>query len=239
MAEAQTKRRKVWITRTEPGAARTGEKVGALGFEPIVAPLLTIHPTGAALNLQPSEAMALTSSQAVAMLGPDVPRDALVFAVGDATAKAARAAGFSRVISADGDVNALSEAILRARPLAVLHPTAERTAGDLTGVLGREGLQARRVVVYRTEPVRTVPEAATAAWTAGDLAAILVHSPRAARIAAALTRRAGLASQGVLALGLSPACAQPLARRGFTVRAAITPTEAALMALLAEASASI
>ncbi len=239
MAEARTERRKVWITRTEPGAARTAEKVAALGFEPIVAPLLTIQPTGAALDLQPSEALALTSSQAVAMLGSDVPRTALVFAVGDATAKAARAAGFTRVISADGDVNALSEAILKARPLAVLHPTAERTAGDLTGMLVGGGLPARRVVVYRTEPVPAMPEAAMAAWTAGDLAALLAHSPRAARIAAALTHRAGLATRGVLALGLSPACALPLARRGFTTRAAAAPREADLMALLAEATASI
>src|SRR5438093_1296853 len=37
-------RRKVWITRAEPGAAATAERVRALGFEPVVAPLLTLSP---------------------------------------------------------------------------------------------------------------------------------------------------------------------------------------------------
>lgn len=233
MAEARTKRRKVWITRTEPGAARTADKVAALGFEPIVAPLLTIQPTGAALELQPFEALALTSSQVVAMLGPDVPREALVFAVGETTARAARAAGFTKVISADGDVKALSETILKARALAVVHAAAARTAGDLAGMLAQQGLSTRRVVVYRAEPVRALPEAVIQAWTTAALGALLVHSPRAARSAAALVRRAGLAPRDVMALGLSPACLQPLVRRGFAGQAAAAPTEAALMALLA------
>ena len=34
---------RVWITRAKPGAARTAARLRDMGFEPIVAPLLTIE----------------------------------------------------------------------------------------------------------------------------------------------------------------------------------------------------
>ena len=40
---------RVWVARPEPGAARTGERLAALGHLPLVAPVLVVRPTGAAL----------------------------------------------------------------------------------------------------------------------------------------------------------------------------------------------
>ena len=46
--------RRVWVTRAEPGAARTADRLTALGFTPIVAPLLTLAPLPGALDAAPS-----------------------------------------------------------------------------------------------------------------------------------------------------------------------------------------
>src|SRR5690606_4212312 len=35
---------RVWITRAQPGAARTADRLTALGLEPVIAPLLAIRP---------------------------------------------------------------------------------------------------------------------------------------------------------------------------------------------------
>ena len=182
MPEART----VWITRAAPAADRTAERVAALGWRPLVAPLLVVRPVKAALTLDPGEALAFTSSQALHHLDPTTPRGAMVFAVGDATAEAARAAGFTDVRSAAGDVEALATLILKARPAAVLHPAAARTAGDLVRRLSEAGLPARRVTVYRAEACTAPPAAAMEALSAGALAAVLIHSPRAGQIAAEL-----------------------------------------------------
>ena len=38
------RRQKIWITRAQPGAEVTAERVRALGHEAIVAPLLAVKP---------------------------------------------------------------------------------------------------------------------------------------------------------------------------------------------------
>jgi uroporphyrinogen-III synthase len=227
--------RTVWITRAEPGASATAARVRALGFDPLVAPLLAIRSKAASLNLEPFEALAFTSSQALLHLPPDLPRDRRVFAVGDATAEAARRAGFTDVLSAAGDVDALAALILNESPLAVAHPSADRTAGDLVRQLTDAGLPARRVTVYRAEPCKTLPPMVAQAVYSRALAAVLIHSPRGGQIAAALIAREKLAMEDVEVLGLSPACLKPLARTGFRrIRPAAAPREADLLTLLAD-----
>src|ERR1700741_2830119 len=100
---------RVAITRAQPEADRTAERVRARGAEAIVAPLLTIMPCGYDTNTEGAQAIVFTSSNGVRAF-PDVrgARDRLVLTVGDATAEAAREAGFSNVRSADGDVIALA-----------------------------------------------------------------------------------------------------------------------------------
>ncbi|MGI8842005.1 MAG: uroporphyrinogen-III synthase, partial [Caulobacteraceae bacterium] len=116
----------VWITRAPPGAEATAERVRALGFAPVVAPLLAVRAVGEGpIDLVGVGALAFTSANAVAAFAARSPEGVVpVFAVGEATAAAARAAGFSAVVSADGDVAALAATIAaRAGALtgAVLH----------------------------------------------------------------------------------------------------------------------
>ena len=89
---------RIWITRAEPGASRTAEKLRALGHEPVVAPLLQARPLPGEIGLTGVGALAFTSANGVNAFAERSPERSLpVFAVGDATAAAAHKAGFAEV----------------------------------------------------------------------------------------------------------------------------------------------
>ena len=143
---------RVWITRAQPGAARTAARLSALGFDPVVAPLLKIRALPQpAPDLTDVAALVFTSRNAVsAFASLTAARDRSVLTVGDATAEAARAAGFADVRSASGDLKALAQLIAADLPPFVhgnvlLHPAAREPAGDLAALLGP------------STPVRTLP----------------------------------------------------------------------------------
>ena len=213
---------KIWITRAEPGASRTADRLRALGHKPLIAPVIEVHPLPVAIDLGGVGALAFTSANGVrvfAGLCPD--RGLPVFAIGGATAEAARAAGFGPVVSADGDIDALARAIIAAEGRlagAVLHPGAREPAGDLAGALNAAGMTARAITVYETRvlPV-TVPPGAEG---------VLIHSPKAA---AAI---AGAAIGQLTAYCISAAAAAPLAGAVQRTAVAAEPNEASLLALL-------
>lgn len=227
------RRQRIWITRTQPGADATAERVRALGHEAVVAPLLAVRRIPEPeIDLKGVGALAFTSANGVRAFA-DVcgERDLRVFAVGAATAQAARAAGFRTVLSADGDVEALAEGIAARRSQmrgVVLHPGAAEPAGDLAGALERHGVPARRAVLYETGPAR-LSEAEATALVKSDAA--LLHSPRAAKALAAVLR-AHPAPQ-LRALGLSKAVIQPLSRTPLAAKTYPPfPLEAALLNLI-------
>ena len=229
--------RRIWVTRASPGAEATAERLEALGWTPLVDPLLTVRDLSPVLDLTGVAALAFTSVNGVnafARLDPD--RTRRVFAVGDRTAAAARAAGFATVASANGDVAALARRIVgEAAGLdgAILHPSALEPAGDLLFPLTAAGMNARRVAVYETVTRQPVPET-LAALDALD--AVLLHSPRAAWILAGLL--VDHPAPDLRALCLSPAVAASLeaARQAGglgSVAFAPRPDETALLGLLA------
>jgi uroporphyrinogen-III synthase len=229
----------VWITRSEPGASETALRVAALGFRPIVAPLLSVRPLEVDLAIADDDALAFTSVHAVARVAAlTAHRAGPVFAVGDATAAAARAAGFSDVRSAGGDVDDLAALIVAAHPQgAVVHPAARETAGDLVGALAAAGVRARKAAVYETVAATVLPPPVEAALKAGALAGALFHSPKAARAAAAILHRKAPLLAAVTAFGLSQACLDPLRATGFkALIEAAAPNDAALLDALARLS---
>lgn len=215
--------RRVWVTRAEPGAARTAARLAALGFEPVVAPVLAIRRLAPVIDLSGIEALAFTSVNGVeAFVALHSDRALPVFTVGDATAEAARAAGFAVVRSASGDVHALARMIADAAPGPILAPGAAEPATDLAALLADKA-QVRTVAVY--EAVETgVPAPA-------GFDAVLVHSPRAAR---ALAMHAW-ALDDRLAVAISANAAEPLEDFGLReIRIAAAPTDAALIEGLGE-----
>lgn len=223
--------RRVWITRAAPGAERTADRLTALGFTPLAAPLLTIRPLEVTPDLKGVQALAFTSRNGVAAFADRSPDRTLpVFAVGDATAAAARTAGFTDVRSADGDLAALAALIRIEGPgLTILHPRAARPAGDLAALVGAAA-QITPLAVYDAVETDVAPPEA---WDA-----VLIHSPRAARALAA--RLTPDAAPNRVASAISPAAAEPLSALPFgEIRVAATPTETALLATLGKPGASV
>ena len=227
--------RTVWVTRAEPGASATAARIESLGLRPLVAPLLTVQALDAPIDLIGVGALAFTSVNGVrAFAHGSAVRNLPVFAVGDATADAARGAGFAEVISANDNGAALVRLIIDARPQGeVLVPGPKIPSGDIPGALRRAGLRARAVALYETLVPEALPGDAAHALRNREVAAILIHSVRAGE---ALARFAAPFNWSqTAAIGLSPACLRPLANLALADRAtANRPREDALLdALLA------
>jgi uroporphyrinogen-III synthase len=227
------RRQRIWITRAQPSADVTAERVRALGHEAVVTPLLAVRNLpDVNVDLSGVSALAFTSANGVRAFAAICPDRALkVFAVGAATALAARAAGFRAVLSADGDVEALAEGIGARRGElrgAVLHPGAAEPAGDLSGALEKHGIEARRLILYETGPV-SLSDAEAEDLIRCDAA--LLHSARASQVLAKILKQHP--APKMRALGLSKAVVRPLARVPLAAKAFPSfPLEGALLNLI-------
>ena len=233
MGRMARRRQRIWITRARPGADATAERVRALGHDALIAPLLAVRNfEDVQVDLAGVAALAFTSANGVRAFAAICAERAIrVFAVGAATAQAARVSGFKLVLSADGDVDALAEGIGQRRGElrgAVLHPGAAEPAGDLAGALATYGVTARSLLLYETVPVKLEAEAAGQLVQAD---AVLLHSPRAAQVLAAVLK--AHPAPKLRALGLSKAVVKPLARAKLASRAFPSmPMEGALLNLI-------
>lgn len=227
------RRQKIWITRAQPGADATAERVRALGHDALIAPLLAVRALeDVQVDLHGVAALAFTSANGVRAFADICAERAIrVFAVGAVTAQAARKAGFKLVLSADGNVEALAEGIGQRRGElrgAVLHLGAAELAGDLVGALEKQSVVTRSLTVYETVLAAVDPEVAAQLVQAD---AVLLHSPRAAQALAALLKTHP--APKLLALGLSKAVVRPLSRAKIGGRAFPSmPLEGALLNLI-------
>jgi uroporphyrinogen-III synthase len=228
----------VLITRPEPGASETAARVAALGYQPIIAPLLVIRTLRA--PLPPSgrmQAILATSGNAIPAL-PASHRHLPLFAVGEATAAQARAAGFTDVVSADGDAAALASLVTRhcdrqAGPLMLA--TGRGQGAALVADLRAHDFRVVRRVVYAAAPVADLPRIARDAIDFGRLTAALFFSAETARQCVRLVQAARLheavRSVDAMAIGEHAAVAlQALPWRRIHVAA--RPNQDAMLALL-------
>ena len=214
---------RVLLTRPEAESRALAARLAAAGILSVVAPVLRIVPVaGGAPDLAPDladvRALLFTSVNGVgAFVRLSPRRDLPVYAVGPATAAAARDAGFAEVESAEGNSDALAALVRRKLapgPLALLHPSGAEVAGDEWAALEADGYAIRRLVLYRAEPAETLPTAARDALAKGTLDGVLLFSPRTAelfcRLVAGRAADGGgspVATQGLVAYCLSAAVA--------------------------------
>jgi uroporphyrinogen-III synthase len=162
------------------------------------------------------------------------------FCVGEASAAAARIAGFRTVFSGDGDVGelaALVAARLSPHHGALLHVAGAATAGDLSGQLGHADFTARRAVLYRAVPVDALASELVAALHQGEIDLALFFSPRTAEsfVRLALGVGVGERCESMTALALSRNVASPLGTLPWrAIAIADAPTLSALMTALDE-----
>ena len=227
------------VTRPQEDAAVFAAKLRELGHEPLIAPLLTVRfHDGPPLAFEGIDGILATSANGVrALVRRTSRRDLPLYAVGPQTAEAARQAGFAQVESADGDAEALAEALPRwVKPASVLfHSTGKEGAGRLASLLAGKGYEVQTCVLYEVDAAATLPASIAEALSNGSLSAAFFFSPRSARVFAECTMKAGLAEKcaPLAALCISQATASALAPLAFAVcRIAEKPNQDALLPCL-------
>ena len=211
--------RRLLILRPEPSASATVTRARRRGLEAVAASLFEIQPLAWEVpDPAQFDGLLLTSANALRHGG-----DALLklrglpaYAVGEATADAARAAGFNIRATGERGVDALLNSI--EPELNLLH-----LCGEDRWEPGKARQRITPMVVYRSTPLPK-PDLTGARGTIA-----LIHSPRAGRRFAELVK--DRASIAIAAISVEAADA---AGAGWeTVEAAGKPTDDALLALAA------
>lgn len=210
---------RVLVLRPQPGAAHTVARARERGLEVFAVPLFKVRPVAwEAPESARFDGLLLTSANAVRCGGEQLRhlRGLKTFAVGAATAEAARDAGFDIAATGDAGVDRLLGSI--EPDLRLLH---------LCGADRQSPNEAKQeitaVMVYRSDVI-AAPDLSVAPESVA-----LVHSPRAGRrFAELIDDRAGIAIAAVS----SPA-AEAVGTGWKTVEAADAPTDDALLALAA------
>ena len=230
---------RVAITRPQADGERSATTLRAHGHEVLLAPLMRVEPITADLSGAWS-AIVVTSANAPGAIADHPARTALlalpVFAVGERSAAAARAAGFADVAPAGGDVHDLVMLIAARHrdTMPLLYLAGEDRAADLVGELARHDIKAEMRVVYRAVTTH-FPPALIDALRAGTVDAVLHYSKRSAENYVAGARAAGIERDALAVrhLCLSAQVAAPLQGAGAPrVAVARHPEEAALIELL-------
>ena len=210
---------RVAVLRPQPGADATVAKARALGLDTVAIPLFEIEQVEwEAPEAAGFDGLLLTSANAVRFGGDGLAalRGLKVYAVGEATADAARTAGFDVAATGDSGVDRLLGSI--EPDLRLLH---------LCGAERQDASDARQeitgVVVYRARPV-VDPDMSL---VEGSIA--IVHSPRAGRRFVELVGdRAAISIAAI-----SSAVAEAVGDGWKEVAVADQPSDDALLALAA------
>src|SRR5688500_16557929 len=151
----------VLILRPQPGADASAARALELGLTPVLAPLFSVRPL-------PWEPPAPDGFDAVMLTSPNAARhggDGLApfaglpcYATGEATAAAARQAGFADIRSGPSDGAALLELMAADGVGSAFHPCGRDRIG-----LGHEAIRLTDLPVYAAEAVRRLPPEADAA----------------------------------------------------------------------------
>ncbi len=230
---------RVLITRPREDALPLARALAEIGVDSLIEPLLSIEYLDDPPPLDGVQALLMTSANGVrafARLGSE--RALPLFAVGDATARTAVGEDFENIFSAAGDVAALAELVTaKCDPGGgeLLHVAGTRVAGDLAGRLAGGGFKYRRAVLYAAKKSESLSAEARDALRAGDIAGVVLYSPRTARTFAELVRGGGLEDilANIDAFCLSAAVADALSGLGWRKLAvARHPGQAAIVGLI-------
>lgn len=222
---------RILVTRSEPGASQTAERLRAAGYAAIVEPVFAIE--SIPVELPDFDALAFTSANGVReFVKLSSRRDTPVFCVGARTADEALYVGFGNVASADGDVEALGTLIEDRLPKSarILHAGNEEARGDLAGRLRAAGFATEFIAIFRAVPA-PAPGPVLRAHLAGkpEFEAVLIHSPRAGAI---LAEFANGSRAALNVAAISAAAVAPLATVAGRTEIASRPDEQSLLSAL-------
>jgi uroporphyrinogen-III synthase len=211
--------------RPEPGCTATVEAGAEIGLAIEGRPLFEVH--SVAWDPPPAEAVdALLLGSANAVRHGGLALEAFsgrpVYAVGETTAAAAEAAGFSVAVTGQGGLQAVLDTL--AGPLRLLRLTGV----EHVPLTASPGIEIVTRIVYDSAPL-PLPEAL--ARRLGEGALVLLHSAAAARHFAGECDRCGVPRSAISLAALGPRIAAAAGEGWREVRPAAEPLEAALLAL--------
>jgi uroporphyrinogen-III synthase len=215
--------RRLAVLRPEPGASATVERARALGLDAFAMPLFKVEPvTWEVPDAGDFDALLLTSANALRHGGAGLEslRALPVHAVGEATAAAAREAGFQVASVGDGGVELL---------LASLPPDIR-----LLHLCGAHRTEIPAIQAITAIPVycsAELPPPGKLHQIEGQVVA--VHSPRAGQRLAELADQAGIERSTIRIAAISEAAAAASGVGWEQCHAADHPDETALLALAA------
>ena len=212
--------KRLLVLRPEPGATATARRARQLGLEVVAAPLFKIEPVEWEMpTLTAFDGLLLTSANAVRHAGPGLAllQGLPVFAVGEATAKIARKAGFNVTASGHEGVDGLLGSI--DSKLKLLH-----LCGEDQMVPRCAAQEIVSVSVYRARPTGTDLRVLS------DVVA-LIHSPRAGAQFSKLVENTD--RQRISIAAISTAALKSAGGHWAVAEAAGKPNDEALLALAA------
>jgi uroporphyrinogen-III synthase len=237
----------VLVTRPSPDDEATASALRAKGYEILRAPMLRFEPVAFHDDMNARYgAVIVTSANALRGLPPHLKGHRLLelplFAVGEQTAVTARSAGFSHVISANGDAASLRDLVLakvKAKELkragTLLYLAGADLERDLAGELGEHGLRVVTQTTYKMSEVASLPREVCDAFAANRIEAVLHYSRRSARAFLDAARAGGveISALAIPQCCISAAVASVLREAGATqVMVAASPDENALFETL-------
>lgn len=239
---------RIVVTRPQRSGERTAAKLEALGHRPVLLPLFhPIHHGERAISAlsAPLAAIAVTSAEALRaldtfeeQLAPHLSKP--LFAVGGATAQAAKNTGFGQILTASGDALGLTALVTEHRALLSEGQPLIYLAGRPRGSVFEEGLAAAGIPFRTVDCYEMLPSdisentlATTLLDTTADM--VLLYSSEAARAffrhVSADKYATALAATKFICISLNVLSLVPEIFRA-NAKAAEEPSEAAMFELL-------
>ena len=184
----------VLITRPEPDAAILRSRIEGLGCTVSVAPLLNIVLNEiTAGTFDDASALVATSRNGLKSLSRSpalaAARELPVFVVGPATAALAEELGFKTIIAGPGTAAELVKPVVShaaSRSGTLVHLVGDHQAFDLATALTGHGVNFRTVSAYHSVAAETLPDDVVEMLKKRLLDAVVLMSPRTAKIWARL-----------------------------------------------------
>lgn len=234
----------VLITRAEPGASETAQRVEALGLSAIVSPVLCMKARGdtSLPALKALSGLIFTSANGVRAFSQRCDaRNLPAWCVGPATAAAARAAGFVDVQESAGNAADLAQFIAdntAPTPAPLLHVANAAAKGDLRRHLETLGFAVDFAPLYEMRAAESLSPEADEMLAQPMPAIALIHSAKGAERFAQLVADRTILHLHAVAIS-APAAAPLKALNLKAVHIAEAPNEDALFDALQSAIATL
>lgn len=232
---------RILLTRPFEQSQMLSALLKAKDIEVEIFPLMTVHQKGSGqIPKDNYQVMVFTSANSLRFSDLDhLSKNTMIFTVGNKTASEAQALGFTAVISADGNLEKLSETIKNKLSPAdgpLLYIRGKHTAGPLADDLRAARFDVSEHVVYETRPVAKLDKVVINMLLHRHIDFIPFYSQRSALIFKELITRASLENSlaHITALCISKNVAKEIGSLPWkTIMISDRPTQSDLFKLIA------